>query len=44
MYRLACKMKRVKATLKAFNFHSFGKLRERVEDARDLLTRLSLLY
>ena len=39
MYRLACKLKRVKATLKAFNFHSFGKLRERVEDARESLNQ-----
>ena len=33
-YRLSQKLKRVKASLKMFNFHSFGKLRERVEDAR----------
>ena len=37
MYRLTRKLKRVKAILKAFNFHSFGKLRERVVDARETL-------
>ena len=37
MYRLSQKLKRVKASLKMFNFHSFGKLHERVEDARETL-------
>ena len=36
MYRLTQKMKRVKVSLKAFNFQSFGKLRERVVEARRL--------
>ena len=39
MYRLTRKLKRVKAILKAFNFHSFGKLRERVVDARETLNQ-----
>ena len=39
MYRLTRKLKRVKAILKAFNFHSFGKLRERVVDARETLNK-----
>ena len=39
MYRLTRKLKSVKATLKAFNFHSFGKLREHVEDARESLNQ-----
>ena len=33
MYRLTCKLKRVKTILKTFNFHNFGKLRDRVVDA-----------
>ena len=37
MYRLTQKMKRVKASLRAFNFHTFGKLRERVVEARENL-------
>ena len=37
MYRLTQKLKRVKASLKAFNFHSFGKLCERVVEARKTL-------
>ena len=32
-------MKRVKAALKTFNFHSFGKLHERVGDARESLNQ-----
>ena len=39
MYRLSHKLKRVKAILKAFNFHSFGKLRERVVHARETLNQ-----
>ena len=39
MYILTRKLKRVKATLKAFNFHSFGKLREHVEVARETLNQ-----
>ena len=37
MYKLTQKLKRVKASLKAFNFHSFGKLCERVVEARKTL-------
>ena len=37
MYRLTQKLKRVKASLKAFNFHSFGMLGERVVEARKTL-------
>ena len=37
MYRLSQKLKRVKASLKMFTSHSFGKLRDRVEDAREAL-------
>ena len=39
MYRLSRKLKSVKAILKAFNFHSFAKLRERVVDARETLNQ-----
>ena len=39
MYRLTRKLKRVKAILRDFNFHSFGKLRERVMDARETLNQ-----
>ena len=39
MYRLTSKLKRVKAILKTFNFHSFGKLRERVVDAKEILNQ-----
>ena len=39
MYRLTRKLKSVKATLKAFNFHSFAKLRERVVDAKESLNQ-----
>ena len=39
MYRLTRKLKSVKAILKAFNFHSFAKLRERVVDARETLNQ-----
>ena len=39
MYRMAQKLKRVKVALKTFNFQSFGKLRERVVDAREKLTQ-----
>ena len=46
MYRLTRKLKRVKSILKAFNFHSFGKLHERVVEARETLNQAqsSLLY
>ena len=37
MYRLTQKMKRVKASLRGLNFHTFGKLRERVVEARENL-------
>ena len=37
MYRLVQKMKRVKASLRGFNFHTFGKLRERVVEAMENL-------
>ena len=37
MFRLSQKLKRVKASLKMFNSHSFGKLRDRVEDVREAL-------
>ena len=37
MYRLTRKLKSVKASLKAFNFHSFSKLRDRVVDAKENL-------
>ena len=37
MYRLTQKLKRVKASLKVFNFHSFGMLGERVVKARKTL-------
>ena len=39
MYRLTHKLKSVKATLKAFNFHSFAKLSERVVDAKESLNQ-----
>ena len=39
MYRLTRKLKSVKAALKAFNFHSFAKLRERVVDAKASLNQ-----
>ena len=39
MYRLVQKMKRVKASLRGFNFHTFGKLRERVVEARENLNQ-----
>ena len=39
MYRLTRKLKIVKAILKAFNFHSFAKLREQVVDARETLNQ-----
>ena len=39
MYRLTLKLKSVKAIIKAFNFHSFAKLRERVVDARETLNQ-----
>ena len=37
MYRLTRKLKSVKAALKAFNFHSFAKLHDRVVDAKENL-------
>ena len=37
MYRLTRKLKSVKAALKAFNLHSFAKLRERVVEAKETL-------
>ena len=37
MYRLTRKLKSVKAALKAFNFHSFAKLHDRVVDANENL-------
>ena len=37
MYRLTRKLKSVKAALKAFNLHSFAKLRERVVEAKENL-------
>ena len=39
MYRLTRKLKSVKAIFKAFNFHSFAKLRERVVDVRETLNQ-----
>ena len=39
MYRLTRKLKRVKAILRDFNFYSFGKLCERVMDARETLNQ-----
>ena len=37
MYRLTRKLKSVKGALKAFNLHSFAKLRERVVEAKETL-------
>ena len=42
MYRLTRKLKRVKAALKAFNFHSFAKLHDRVVDAKENLKQAQL--
>ena len=39
MYRLAQKLKRVKASLKSLNLHSFGKLHDRVVDAKEKLNQ-----
>ena len=39
MYRLAQKLKRVKASLKSFNLHFFGKLHDRVVDAKEKLNQ-----
>ena len=39
MYRLTRKLKSVKAALKAFNFHSFAKLSERVVEAKESLNQ-----
>ena len=39
MYRLTRKLKSVKAALKAFNFHYFGKLRDRVVVAKENLNQ-----
>ena len=39
MFKLTCKLKGVKAILKAFNFRSFGRLHERVMEARETLSQ-----
>ena len=39
MYRLTRKLKCVKARLKAFNFHEFANIREKVVEAREALRR-----
>ena len=44
MYRLTRKIKSVKAALKAFNFHSFAKLRERVVDAKASLNQAQFFF
>ena len=40
MYRLTRKLNCVKASLKAFNFHEFANIREKVVEAREALHRV----
>ena len=39
MYRLTRKLRSVKTRLKAFNFHVFANVREKVVEAREALHR-----